>query len=81
MRIYLAVLHQQGDSAFGIEFPDLPGCFAAADRIVNVLDAARQALDLWFEDADPVERRSLPAMHAAVADQLTEGGILIAVPY
>ena len=31
MTHYFAVVHQEGDSAYGAHFPDAPGCFAAAD--------------------------------------------------
>jgi predicted RNase H-like HicB family nuclease len=29
--IFIAVVHKDPDSAFGISFPDLPGCFSSAE--------------------------------------------------
>lgn len=81
MKYFQALVHKDADSAFGVEFPDLPGCFSAADRIEDVVANAREALDLWFEDADPVEPRGIEAIREQVADRLAEGAFLIAVPY
>ena len=38
------LVKQEGDSAFGIEVPDLPGCFSAADSMEEVHDMAREAI-------------------------------------
>ena len=29
MNTYLALIHKDDDSAYGVSFPDLPGCFSA----------------------------------------------------
>lgn len=82
MRYYHAVVHKEEDSAFGVHFPDLPGCFSAADRMEDVIPNAVEALSLWFEDADsdtlpsPVE-----AIRAQAAEDLREGAFLVAVPW
>lgn len=31
MRTYFAIVHKDEDSAVGVVFPDLPGCFSAGD--------------------------------------------------
>jgi predicted RNase H-like HicB family nuclease len=31
MRTYFAIVHKEEDSAVGVVFPDLPGCFSAGD--------------------------------------------------
>jgi predicted RNase H-like HicB family nuclease len=44
MRYYHAVVHKDADSAFGVHFPDLPGCFSAAElREVAATDLAEGA--------------------------------------
>jgi predicted RNase H-like HicB family nuclease len=48
-KYYRAVLAKDADSAFGVHFPDLPGCFSAADRIEDVFANATEALAIWFE--------------------------------
>lgn len=80
MKTYFAVVHKDEDSAYGVSFPDLPGCYSAADRIEDVLPNACEALELWFEDAEDVAPRDLGAISAAVAGELAEGAFIIAVP-
>jgi predicted RNase H-like HicB family nuclease len=81
MRYYHAVVHKDEDSAFGVQFPDLPGCFSAADEIEDVIPNAIEALSLWFEDADEVEPRPVEVVRQEVADDLAEGAFLIMVPW
>ena len=44
MKTYLALVHKDADSAYGLTFPDLPGCFAAADAEGDILRNAVEAL-------------------------------------
>jgi predicted RNase H-like HicB family nuclease len=80
MKTYLALVHKDADSAYGLTFPDLPGCFAAADTEGEILRAGIEALELWFEDAAPVAPRGPVEIAAEVAGDLTTGAFLIAVP-
>lgn len=80
MKTYLALVHKEEGAAYGMTFPDLPGCFAAADSEGDILRSAVEALELWFEDAAPVTPRGLEAIAAEVADDLAAGAFLIAVP-
>ncbi len=59
MRYYHAVVHKDEDSAFGVQFPDPPGCFSAADEIEHVIPNAIEALSLWFEDMDEIDPSSV----------------------
>ncbi len=83
MRFYTAVVHQEGDSAFGLTFPDLPGCFAAADAWEEIPQRAAEAMDLWFEDVADVPPRPLGEVRRLpeVAAALAEGATLLTVPY
>jgi predicted RNase H-like HicB family nuclease len=81
MRYYHAVVHKDEDSAFGVHFPDLPGCFSAADAIDDVIPNAIEALSLWFEDEDEAEPRPVEAIREEAADDLAEGAFLIMVPW
>ena len=47
---YFAIVHKDEDSAYGISFPDVPGCFSAADREEDIIANAIEALSLYFED-------------------------------
>ena len=80
MKTYLALVHKEAGSAYGVSFPDLPGCFAASDESGDILRNAVEALELWFDDAAPVIPRGPEAIAAAVAADLAAGAFLIAVP-
>lgn len=81
MRYFHAVVHKDEDSAFGVHFPDLPGCFSAADRIEDVIPNAVEALSLWFEDAPMVAPSPVETIRARAADDLAEGAFLVMVPW
>ena len=46
MRYYIAVVHKDPDSAFGVHFPDVPGVYSAADDMDYVVANAAEALAL-----------------------------------
>lgn len=81
MKYFYGLVNKDSDSAFGVEFPDLPGCFSAADAMEDIVPNGAQALELWFEDAEWVEPQDFEATFAAVGDQLVQGAFLVAVPY
>ncbi len=83
MRTYIAVVHKDADSAFGISFPDVPGCFSAADSRDDILANAIDALAMHLEGLDAPESRD-PVEVAADPDvkaDLQEGAFLLAVPH
>jgi predicted RNase H-like HicB family nuclease len=80
MAHYFALVHKDADSAFGIEFPDLPGCFSAADDFEAVLPNALEALDLYLEDQDAAPVSSLEAIRTRFAVELAAGAFLLPVP-
>ena len=82
MRYYHAIVHQEADSALGVHFPDLPGCFSAADTIDDIIPNASEALALWFEDAETeVPPSSIEAIRAQAANDLAEGAFLVMIPF
>jgi predicted RNase H-like HicB family nuclease len=81
MQYFYAVVHYDEDSAYGVTFPDIPGCFSAADELGDVVPNAVEALTLWFEDQDSIQPRSIDAVRIDVAEDLAEGAFLIAVPW
>ena len=53
--LYPVYVHKDKDSAFGLTFPDLPGCFAAADESADIPRAAQEAVEAHYgSDADPI---------------------------
>ena len=83
MRHYIGVVHQEGDSAFGIHFPDVPGCFSAADEVDDLLANASEALSLHLEGETLPSARSIGELRAddEVARDLEDGAYLLAVPF
>lgn len=49
---YPAYIHKDEDSAYGVTFPDFPGCFSAADDIANLPRLAQEAVEVHFEGED-----------------------------
>ena len=82
MKQYFAVVHKETDSAFGVQFPDLPGCFSAADDMEFLIGNASEALSLWAEDAKLPAPRPIEKIIAdrEIAAELAEGAFLISVP-
>lgn len=83
MTHYIAIVHKDADSAYGVSFPDLPGCFSASDEADHIIANAMEALEFFAEDMEEVPApssidavRNLPE----IASELTKGAYLISVP-
>ncbi len=83
MTHYIAVVSKDEDSAYGIWFPDVPGCFSASDEAGGILVKAVEALSLHIGGGPlPVAREVFAIVHLPeVAADLAEGAYLVAVPY
>ena len=81
MIVYHAIVHKDEDSAWGVQFPDLPGCFSAADELDDVLANASEAVGLYLEGENAPKPSSIEKIRAIAADDLAEGAFLLAVPY
>jgi predicted RNase H-like HicB family nuclease len=57
MRIYFAIVPKDADSAVGVVFPDLPGCFSAGDTYGAAIANAHVALRLYAEAEREAGRR------------------------
>lgn len=78
---YIAVVHHDPGSAYGVSFPDVPDCFAAADEEKDVLKNAIDALDDYFADGQSIPSpRGIEAIRQEVAEDLAEGAYLVWVP-
>jgi predicted RNase H-like HicB family nuclease len=62
MTTYIALIRKEKNSAFGVEFPDFPGCISAGDTLDDVVAGAKSALELhvegMLEDGDPIPEPS-----------------------
>jgi predicted RNase H-like HicB family nuclease len=83
MKHFVALVHKDKDSAYGVTFPDLPGVFSAADEEEDLTANAVEAIRLWAED-QPVP---VPSSHDEimrlddVSGELAAGAFLMRVPF
>ena len=78
---YVAVIDKDADSAYGVRFPDLPGCFSAAGTVDEIIRNAIEALALYFEDRAAVPARGIEAVREEVAEDLAAGAVLMLIPH
>lgn len=78
---FLGIVHHDPGSAYGVSFPDIPDCFAAADEADDILKHAIDALDDYFSDGHQVPAaRGIEDITAEFAEDLAQGAFLISVP-
>ena len=62
MRHYIALIHKEPDSDFGVSFPDFPGCVTAGATLQEALAMAAEALaghiEMMVEAGDAVPEPS-----------------------
>jgi len=47
---YIALIHKDSDSGYGVSFPDVPGVTTVADTLEEALIMGADVLDFAFED-------------------------------
>jgi predicted RNase H-like HicB family nuclease len=84
---YVAVIEKEPDSAFGVWFPDVEGCFSAGETIDETVSNAAAALRQHVEAVESAGRRVPPARSIDeilrdedVAASVESGAVLLAVP-
>lgn len=87
MKPYIVIVHKDRDSAYGMTFPDAPGCYSAADEIDELFVNATEALELWTEamqeDQCPIpEPRDFSQLREDPdwAESFADAALVIAVP-
>jgi predicted RNase H-like HicB family nuclease len=83
---YIAFVHKDDDSIYGVSFPDFPGCISAGETLdealANASEALRGHVQMMEADGDRVpEARSLDGImrDQGLADE-REGAVISAVP-
>lgn len=74
--LYPVYVHKDPESAYGVTFPDFPGCFSAADDVGSVPRLAQEAVEVHFEGED-MEIPSPTPIEELAADPGYEGGFWI----
>jgi antitoxin HicB len=50
MAQYVALIHKDADSCFGVSFPDIPGIFTGGDTVDEAIEEATELLESAAED-------------------------------
>ena len=86
MKPYIAIVHKDAHSAYGVSFPDAPGCFSASDALDGLFGNANEAIEGWTEtmldSGFPIpEPRDLEALQADPewAESFATAAMIIAV--
>jgi predicted RNase H-like HicB family nuclease len=84
---YIALVHKDKDTSYGVSFPDVPGCISAGDTFEEAIDNASQALAghlaVMEADGDPISHaRSLEDMKqdAEFVDDSIDAAVAFVVP-
>jgi predicted RNase H-like HicB family nuclease len=82
MRHYIALIHKDADSDYGVSFPDFPGCVTAGSTLQEALTMAREALaghiEILAEDGETIPAPS--DMDRIMALRENRDGVAILVP-
>jgi predicted RNase H-like HicB family nuclease len=82
MRHFIALIHKDADSDFGVSFPDLPGCVTAGATLDEARDMATEALALHLEgmaeDGEAVPEPS--SLDAIMAEAENRNAVAFLVP-
>ncbi len=83
---YVAFVHKDEDSCYGVSFPDIPGCTSAGDTLEEALANAREALAFHLE-GEIADERELPKPRTVdeikadpTLSDWREGAMLVLVP-
>ena len=87
MKHYIAVIHKEPGTAFGVSFTDVPGVIASAETLHMALQEAREALSFAAEDWDALTGAPFPPPRTLDAlrgdnnfQERAAGAIVAAVP-
>src|SRR2546423_10891045 len=82
MRQYIALIHKEEGSDYGVSFPDFPGVIAAAATLDDARAMAAEALSFHIEglieDDEPIPEPS--SLEAVMKHRRNRDGVAILVP-
>lgn len=79
---YIALIHKDPDSDYGVSFPDLPGAISAGRTLDEARDMAAEALALHLEgmaeDGEPIPAPS--TLEEIMQDAQNRDGVAVLIP-
>ncbi len=82
MRSYIALIHKEAASDFGVSFPDLPGCVTAGASLDEARALAEEALALHLAGMaeDGAAAPDPSSLETIMADRENRDGVAVLVP-
>jgi predicted RNase H-like HicB family nuclease len=81
MRSYIALIHKDPDSDYGVSFPDLPGCVTAGESLEEARVLAAEALEMhlagMIEDGEAAPEPS--TLESIMADRANRDAVAVLV--
>lgn len=81
MRQYIGLIHKEGESDYGVSFPDFPGCVTAGRTLDDARAMAEEALALHIEgmveDGEDIPEAS--SLELVMSDPENRDGVAILV--
>jgi antitoxin HicB len=88
MAHYIALIHKDADSCYGVSFPDVPGVFTAGATIDEAIQKAAEVLAFAAEDWSELDGEEFPAPRTidelrsnAEFQELAADAVVAAVPF
>ncbi len=82
MRQFIALIHKNADSDYGVSFPDLPGCVSAGATLDEARVMAAEALAFHLEglaeDGETIPEPS--SLEAIMNDAANRDGVAVLIP-
>lgn len=77
MKNYIAIIHKDAESDYGVSFPDFPGCITAGSTVDEAKALAQEALEghisVGVEYGDPIPEPM--SLEDAMAHEFAEGAL------
>ena len=80
---YLAIIHKESDSDFGVSFPDFPGCITAGSSLDEARRMAAEALEMHIEGLteDGADIPAPSSLDDVIAGYDIGDGVVCVVPF
>ncbi|HEY0851964.1 MAG TPA: type II toxin-antitoxin system HicB family antitoxin [Bradyrhizobium sp.] len=82
MRQYIALIHKEADSDYGVSFPDLPGAISAGRTLDEAREMAAEALALHLEGlaADGEAAPEPSSLEKIMSDAQNKEAVAVLIP-
>lgn len=83
MKNYVAIIHKEDDSDYGVTFPDFPGCISAGSTLDEAKEMATEALadhiEILLEEGESIPEPS--SLDTIMAEPDFQDGVAVMIEY